>query len=387
MRDPFRRARFALLASCLAAALSVADPASADYWTVTPGLSFGIDYDSNRGLSPQPTGSAGMTGSFQSAFARSTERWSVTLTPEVDFQRYTDAIFARTNNYSVAGGFGWTNERSSFTLSSQWADQSLLTAERYDTGIVDLGTRRVGTTVSASATLAESERFSGSLSAQIQNAQFEGQVVAALQNSRYDNFGATESFAASDRVSYYSSVSSGEFTSPGTPGATRSQSGVVGYRFQTSPRLSVSVDAGANRLEYGPSITTGLVFDLNVVYATTVGSVTLTAQRAASPSGFGLLVERDSGQLSLSHALSDRLTVSSAFSLYRNAVTVGPIGLDSRTYSDATLSLAWRQTEHWTIAAHLGGAIARERGGVGDASGWNAGVTASWSPVPWTTSR
>jgi hypothetical protein len=356
-------------------------------WSAAPSLTLGVDYDTNRILSLEPRGSGGVAGNFLVHLDRATEVLDLSLTPQVDFQYFTDPTLQSANDYGVTGGLSWAGERSSVTMNAVWNNQSLLTAEKFDTGIIDFGTRRLLTQLGGSWSLETTERTVSSFSGSYQGTDFTGTPVATLQNSTYSTLGFNEGFVRSSQLEFDLGGSVGDFSSPSEGGTSRSYSADVGFKRQWTERLKITGDVGANEISYGAVASRGFIFALNLSYATTVGSVSLAAQRNASPSGFGVLSERDAVQFSASRALSDRLNFGAAFDLYRNSSAVGAITFDARTYVDASVSLSWRCTETLTFTAHVLGDGARTQGTPGDVHGANVGFQALWSPNAHSISR
>jgi len=356
-------------------------------WSISPSLILGIDFDTNRTLFVTPRSSGGVAGNLLVRMDRSTEVLDLSFIPQVDFQYFTDPTVQRANDYGFTGGASWTGERSSLTMNTLWNDQSLLTAEKFDTGIIDSGTRRLATQIGASWSVDTSERAVSSFSGSYQSYDFTGTPVASLQSTSYSTLGFNEGFVRSSQLEIDLGGSVGNFSSPSESGTTHSYSADIGFKRQWTERLKITGDVGANEISYGPFENRGLIFDLNLAYTTSAGSVSLAAQRNAAPSGFGVLTERDSAQFSASRALSERLNIGTAFDLYRNSSAVGAVTFDARTYVDASVSLAWRYTETLTFTAHVLGDGARTQGTPGDQHGVNVGVQALWSPNAHSISR
>jgi len=312
-------------------------------WSISPSLILGIDFDTNRTLFVTPRSSGGVAGNLLVRMDRSTEVLDLSFIPQVDFQYFTDPTVQRANDYGFTGGASWSVDTSERAVSS----------------------------------------FSGSY----QSYDFTGTPVASLQSTSYSTLGFNEGFVRSSQLEIDLGGSVGNFSSPSESGTTHSYSADIGFKRQWTERLKITGDVGANEISYGPFENRGLIFDLNLAYTTSAGSVSLAAQRNAAPSGFGVLTERDSAQFSASRALSERLNIGTAFDLYRNSSAVGAVTFDARTYVDASVSLAWRYTETLTFTAHVLGDGARTQGTPGDQHGVNVGVQALWSPNAHSISR
>jgi hypothetical protein len=362
-------------------------------WSLAPTLTLGVDYDTNRSLLIEPRSSAGAEGNLQLFMGRSLENLSLSLTPAVGFQWFSDPTLQRANSFALTAVANWSGERSSLSMKTNVNDQNLLYVELFDTGIVDQGTRRLLGETDIGWTFAQTERLSLSASGAFQDITFHGGIEPALEDSRYATFGLNEGAALTERFEFDVGATVGRFTSPAQAAVTDSYDVNVGFKYKPSARLSASGDLGVNELSYGASATRGLTFDLSLSYATEVGTLALTGSRGASPSGFGELTERDALQVSYARSLSDRLTITPALDFFRTSVAIGPFPLDLRTYADASLTLAWRASAAWTLSTHVSADGARTEGlvdllgVVGTAHGWNAGVQAAWAPTRRSISR
>src|SRR5579862_8451648 len=80
-------------------------------WSIQPQLSWQVDYDTNRSLSPGAPGSEEAVLSADLQLQRSLENMQLMLEPHFDVRRYSDAIWGPGDDRSVTGSFSWGNER------------------------------------------------------------------------------------------------------------------------------------------------------------------------------------------------------------------------------------------------------------------------------------
>jgi len=123
-------------------ALGVASGARAAEWVMAPDFAVSVDHDTNRTLAVEPIASEGYSMSADMRLQRSTERFDLSVLPEVHLQRFSDPRFDRSDDGSLTTDGLWRTERSQFELNGVLRDQSTLSSEIFSTGVIDLNTRR-----------------------------------------------------------------------------------------------------------------------------------------------------------------------------------------------------------------------------------------------------
>ena len=374
-----------------AALIGASTAGRAAEWSYTPILTLGSDYDTNPYLSPTLHGdTAAISGSFLTKLARNTDTLSIALSPQVDYEWYSDRQYGHASDVSLAGSASWTGERGSLVANGQWADQSLVSAERFDTGVFDANTRRLMGEAAATWTDVVTERQRLAVTGSYQSIAYSSDVPTTLASSKYSSVGVTDGFIHSARLEIDVGATVGYFTSQIQTGATYSYAANVGFQWSGTERLTLSGYVGANRLDYGSTVAQSAIGNLKLAYSTPVGSLSLSAERGASPSGYGVLTERDVVQFQWSRSLAERWTFVYNIDLYRITDSLGLLSIDDRTFADTSATLSWRATEHWTVSgrALFGGSRLNEfRGPGASAREWQEGVFATWSPNPHAISR
>ena len=361
--------------------------AQAAEWSLSPTLAVGVDEDTNRTLATDAIASQGLSMTADMRLQRTTERFDLSLLPQLRVQRFSDRRFDRSDDGGLTAPASWLTERSNIDVSAVLRDQSTLTAEIFSTGIFDLNTRRRDEQVSASWAFSYAERRVFSLTSGFQSSDYHGNAATSLQDSRYATFGASERFILSERLSMSLDASTGEYRTPDAAFATRSDSISVGFMESLSERARVTGEFGVDRRTDQFSSTNGFVGQLAVSRSTDRGGFSLAASRSVAPSGFGIFTQTDQAQLSMNRALGPRLSLNSTLGVYRTASAFQSFSLVERTYSQASVALVWQASEYWTVGAHVIASRADSGSALSAASGWQLGLQSTWRPRPNSLSR
>ena len=98
-------------------------------------LSASSDYDTNRQLRTDSTGSGAGYLTIDLKFRRELEDLQLSLEPTYTLRRFTDSRYGNGDDRTVSAGMIWTGERSALNLSASYLDQSTLTSEVFETGM------------------------------------------------------------------------------------------------------------------------------------------------------------------------------------------------------------------------------------------------------------
>ena len=364
-------------------------------WSVAPTFSIWEDHDSNRYLVPHGTPSEGTWMSFDLQLRYATDRLSVSLHPQGSVQRFSSAVFARSNDLALGANASWLTERSTFAFTGLLGDQNLLTTELPITGIVEPGERRRDEDASVSWTYSQSERRSLTLQAGYTDVNYTSDVTSlvALQSYHGTSLGATEQLQHSDRLAAYVTLSASSYTQQGLPAPSRTDGVVVGFKSQLSERTTLNVDAGVSRTSFLSLTSNGFLGDLTLSRVTETGSFSLTASRSVAPAGFGEITQQDTIKASAQRDLTARWSGDASVSAFRYSSVFsipGLIQLDltylDRTYAQAALGLTWHASETWSVSAHILGTKV-EGPSVPSADDWQARLQGTWTPVARSISR
>lgn len=296
--------------------------------------------------------------SIDTRFERDTERLKLALRPYGQFERYTDARLSHTDEEGIDATTTWlATERSSLNLHTLVQDASTLYAELTSTGIFHVGQRRRDEDVDGGWSLQQNERWTLQLQGTYQSSNYHGAGASVLSNYRQALGTASESFSYNERLSFSLNGSAGDAHTTSAEQSTRFDSLGLGLQWQPSERTSVQGNGGVSRQTTGTLTSTTFIGALSFSYSSELNNVALTAQRQLQPSGFGIFTRVDQASLTATRDLTERLSLSSEFEIYRDTSAFRSPFISftfaDRTYSEAHLRLTWQQTPVWTLATQL----------------------------------
>ncbi len=131
----------AISCGCLMGAGGVSHLHAAE-WSVQPIFTMSTDYDSDRNLQPGTQGSEEAVLYGDLKLQRALESTQIVLEPKFDLRRYSDSIWGPGNDRSLNAGLVWTGERLKLTLTGFIANQTTLSTEVLESGVINGDTRR-----------------------------------------------------------------------------------------------------------------------------------------------------------------------------------------------------------------------------------------------------
>jgi hypothetical protein len=352
-------------------------------WSVTPLLSASSDYDTNRQLRTDSTGSGAGYLTIDLKFRRELEDLQLNLEPTYTVRRFTDSRYGNGDDRTVTAGLIWTGERSLLNLGASYLDQSTLTSEVFQTGILFANTFRRDTELSAAWTWGQTERRSLVSQFNYSDVSYYGTFAEFLPGYKYYSGSAGERYAFNERGSFTVSAY-GDILSSTTPGNSSREYGLQGeLNYQLTERSTVDIAAGESRRELNNSGSYGTT--ASIKYDRSFDRDKLTAQylRSLVPYGTGFLVERQQYSGIWTHSFTEYWDSSLTYTYVKNNDIAVLLRLDRRTYSDLNVSLNYHPFETWIISVrgdYIGSQLA-------DAAGehvkeWRGGLSVSWLPHP-----
>jgi hypothetical protein len=361
-------------------------PLRAAEWSVTQNYSSSVDYSSNRRLDVQGKGSAAAVLAIDLLFKRALEDIQFTLEPRYSLRRFTDSTLGNGDDRSINAGLNWTREQSMLNLTASYWDQSTLTTELLETGILSADTHR--RMAQAGATWNWNQTEQRSLIAQLSymDVRYSGQSAALLPGYRYPSATLGERFAFSERGSFTVSTY-GSILSSDTPGNSSHELGLQAEVIYTlSERTHLDVSLGESSRVLSGQRSTGTDASVSVDHSLYLGRLIFGYSRSLVPYGSGFLVERQQFTATLIHPVTEYLESSLALLRVQNNETAVLLRLDRRNYDSVVVGLNWHPTATWTLSASVEGLQSQLADAAGESvKSWHTAVTATWVPLP--TSR
>ena len=240
----------AALGSCCALGTG-AQPLWAAEWSITPNYSASVDYDANRRLILDGKGSGAAVLAIDLHFKRALEDMEFTFDPRYALRRFTDPTLGNGDDRSVNAGFNWIREKSTLNLTASYWDQSTLTTELLETGLLSANTHRRSAQAGGSWNWNQTERRILIAQLNYSDTSYYGGNAALLPGFRYTSGSLGERFSFSERGSFTVSAY-GSILSSRTPGNSSHEAGLQGevvYAFSERTQADVSIGESSRVLE------------------------------------------------------------------------------------------------------------------------------------------
>jgi hypothetical protein len=382
-------------------------------WSLQPMISVLADYDSDRNLAPN----GGLGGSEESVLytdlrlQRAIEDTQIVIEPRFDVRRYSASIWGPGNDRSLNSSFSYQGPRSKFTFAASIADQTTLTTELTETGIINGSTRRRTPQASTEWDWSQTERRQFFVLASFMVASYSGPPLVRLElpGYHYTNGAAGERFFLTEHWTLSASAFGDVLTSARQGGSSHEEGGQLEISYQYSEQTlfdlavgeserSLSDQAstntnGASQGQFSHQTSTGTNVSFTATRTLERGSASVSYVRSLVPYGTGFLVQRQQAAATLIRPLAPDLDFNiSLLRIQNNAATVR-LGLDRPYYNSAQLGLNWKMGESWSLQPALTVSTSKPIGPLGSTHTepsvfqWRAGVTLVWQPLPGTKSR
>jgi len=352
-------------------------------WTLTPLFSSSVDYDSNRRLELDQSGSESAVVTADLSFRRAVENGDIYIEPRYSFRRFSDGSLGNGDDRSLYAGFDWLQERTTLNVTASVWDQSTLLTELQETGIVNGNTHRRLAHGSANWTWTQTERRQLVTQVSFDDVKYHGDGESLLPGYRYPSGSIGERFNFSERGSVTVSLFGSRLESD-SPGNSSHEYGVQAelvYSFTERIHLDGSIGQSSRVLagtsSHGTDTAITLTRDLER------GILSAGFTRSLVPYGVGFLVEREQLNALVSHSLTPNLDASLAVLRIRNNELAVLLGIDRRSYDSVTGNLNWHLTPTWTLSGQVAAIQSQQPGFVNQTvHQWRTAVTLIWAPLP-----
>jgi hypothetical protein len=358
-----------------------AAPAQATELTWGGSLAARAELVSNPSLTvPASAGAWRLTQSANGDFRANAGAWEAAANASLGINRSNQQTLDTTDG-SLGGVFTRRFERGSAGFAASWRRDSTLASELQTTGVVLARAQRDSINLSANGLYLLSDRWSVNLGATLGAARYDrSRGAAGLVDSDTQSATAGINYALGPRSSLGLAASLTRYDTLPFTTASRSASLQATWQYEVTDRLGVSAAYGPSRTHTDiaalaricplpqPFCDLGLVpFTVFPVRTTQVAdgylynlAVThragpetrlgLAAARSVNPSATGFVVQTDSLSGSLTHRLSDRLSLSAEAGTTRADSIVTALQVSTQRLSG---SLSWQLAEAWTLEAGM----------------------------------
>ena len=371
----------AALGSCVLGAGG--SPVWAAEWSITPSYSASVDYESNRRLAADAKGSDATVLAVDFRFKRALEDMEFTLEPHYAFRRFTDPSLGNGDDRSLNAGFNSIGERSTLKLTASYWDQSTLTTELLETGIVSADTHRRASQAGASWNWNQTDRRALVAQLSYMDVSYYGQGAKSLPGYRYPSGSVGERFSFSERGSFTLSAYGSRLQSDTQGNSSRSVGLQTEIAYQFSERTSIDASLGESSRVLSGKNGYGTDVSVSVNHSLSLGRLSFGYTRSLVPYGTGFLVEQQLFTASIAHQLSDYLDSNLAFLRIQNNQTAVRLHIDRPDYNSLAASLNWHPAETWSVGARVEAIRTQVFGVPGqNLTAWRSAITLTWSPMP-----
>jgi hypothetical protein len=365
-------------------------PLHAAQWLIQPTFSWMTDYDSDRSILPDASGSEQAVLSADLLLQRSLENMQISLDPHFDVRRFSDSVWGPGDDRNVTGTFTWSGERSQLSLNGSFANANTLTTELLETGIIDTNTRRTTETAGGELDLARTEEHLFFTQLNYLGASYSGgngDIERELPGYRYESAASGERFTVSEHLTF-SAGAFGDVLQSDVAGDSSHEAGLQAeIVYAHSERLNFDVQVGESRRVLIGQASFGTNVNAMATRNFERSSLSLAYTRSLVPYGNGFLVEKQQVTASARHSLTPYLDADlTAFRIDNNETTVR-LRLDRRFYDTVGGGLTWKIAETWSLRGEATTSWAPPVDYPHVLHEWRTALTMTWKPLPKIVSR
>ncbi len=371
-----------LAATLLLPGLAMTAPVRAAEYSWVPGGQISVQSRTNARMVPDgDVSSDSLAADLGLSWQRQTERMLMSIAPRVRAQRYRRDDDLDRDEQQLAAALGWQGEKAAFDASASFVRDTTLTSELGTTGLTQGNQRHeaVGATLGASRQF--TERTTMQVSASWLDTRYPGNAQSELGNYRYSSAQLGAQRMLSERTVLSTSLSAGRMTSEQS---VPSENAAVnlGLRINLSELWTTNLSTGPSWRRRSGTTDQGMLYRAELSRRGEGWTLSALAGRSESPTGRGLLTQRDDISLRWTAQISERTGISANLSEIRSVelLDAAQSSADSVRYWRVDAALSRRLTQNWSLVASAAHALQRARALYSDtARGSEFGLALSWS--------
>jgi len=358
---------------------------------MAPSMNIGTSYTENpRLLMKDGESDAGAVGEMSVSLKRSSERSELSLRPRLSSARYDKDDSLDTDDRYLTAGYRWVGERGEWNMSLDLTQDSTLTSELGQTGVVQTNRRHESAGFSVSPNVMFTERMSGGVQMYLLDSRYIDAESTGLVDYRYTSMSLFTTFALSEIGSNFTLTAQTGELSTNVFGSSDTRDGTLRLALSYQPweLWSANLSAGPSFVETDEGSDSGAVIGAELKRTAERWSFSTSVSRSQSPTGRGVLTRRDRALLSCSRQLAERLTGSVSTQWIRNQDV--QVEMDGGTrafyvdYGQLDLSADWRLARSWSLLLRLSGNTQKYNTGPERADGYRASLSIVWNGQPQT---
>jgi len=327
----------------------------AGVWTLEPTFSASAEYATNPLLNDAPD-----SGSAVIANLGLTTHWDdgavqLSATPQVRLGEATGSSPIGSNAYYVAALGDVRRERSEWSASYKWADDSSALREPQSGTLVRTNIRERTADAALKWVKSITERTQTTVAVNGQSLDYAASANTGLISYQYGTATADVSRDVSERTQVRVAAVLSRYQLPGSSYREDNTGLQVGVSGRMSPIWSYKLSLGTSRLSASTTTTrpSGANYAATLDHAGSLVSWSAGLTRSVQPSGFGVLVDALEANATARWQATER---SSYFVVGRRVQTTSLFSiftLGARTYESVTVGTFVRATEVWDVNAQV----------------------------------
>lgn len=354
--------------------------AGAAEWALSPQFSGDADSQSNRTLHAGTPSSQSFSAGMDLGLERLAETSAFNFLGHYDLRRYTDDVVPDTDNSRVVATLRFDGERDRLQFGAVYADESTLTTELAESGVIHADAARITRGANAAWTFLQTSALSLDTSANFQQIDYTGGYQGELNGYQYAALSAGESYRFSPRVALSFTAFGSALDSTGAGSESRELGASVGVNFAWTEQLNLALQVGASRRDLDGESSSGGTGNFSLTWLGETREFGLNYAQSLQPFATGVLTERETAEMNFTQRFDSRLSSLTRLGFARNEDAGFGTTFDSRNYRYLETELRWQITEGWHAGLQAGYASATDLGAPDSVGGWSLIVRSGWTP-------
>lgn len=323
-------------------------------WSVSEQVGVSAGYDDNVLLSAtRKIRAADANANLSAHVVRQSDAFSLTLDPRIVAVKYDNySVLNRTEQYLTLAAQRQT-ELGAASITAAWTQDTTLTSELGLTGITQVNKRHQSIALTVADTKQWTERWGTQTQLYIVGNHYMNAANTGLVNYNYGaaQFDIDYATTESSRLSLQASLGKLQVPDFDSYGKTNA-SATLNYSVSLAQRWQAKLSFGPSRVRSDLSSEQGTIYAASVSRQSEVLTAQLSFGRDITPTGQGVLTQREQINVTLTRALTDRLSLGLSAASVKNSSFLLAYGItyDAVRYSDYSTSLNWQMTPTWTMS-------------------------------------
>ncbi len=320
-------------------------------------------------------------------FQRALEDSSILVEPRYSLRRFSDTRFGNGDNRSLTSQWQRAWERALVSFNASIADQSTLTTELLETGIVglDVHQRQIQGDGSWKWSIAQTRQLFAEVSDSDVHYHGVANIDQVLPGYQYRAVSLGEMFTLSEQTQISLSAFGNNISSDAAGNSSHEYGVQAQLTYAWSERTRFVGSLGRSQRVLAGQSSNGTDFSATFVRDVTLGSISLSYVRSLVPFGAGFFEERKQTAASFARQLAPQVHATLSYTRTRNNEFAVLLSNDRPNYDIVQGGLDWRPLENWAVGVQLASVHSTGAGFFGQTqtvNEWRSSVYVNWTPRP-----